>query len=323
MSLELKTTITGLFVAAILGGCASVAPAVLVDARNAYESSSNGLAGKMTPTELYDAEKVLDKANREFAANGDTPKVHDYSYIAMRKIELANIKARIEVDRQSIAESERKSVAARDAQLNAANEHLKQTQEQLADTRDQMKDERNANALTTAQLQDANNAKTQALEDAESKLDAEKRARMEAERRLGSAMRDLEAVAAVKQETRGVVITLNGSVLFPSGKYDLLETARARLDQVAEALKAQTDEKRMVVEGHTDNRGSDAINDPLSFNRASAVREYLISRGVDSNKITAVGMGSRRPLVDNSSAENRANNRRVEIIIQAPPLSMR
>jgi outer membrane protein OmpA-like peptidoglycan-associated protein len=53
--------------------------------------------------------------------------------------------------------------------------------------------------------------------------------------------------------------------------------------------------------------------------RANAVREYLISRGVDANKVTAVGMGSSRPLLSNASAENRANNRRVEIIIQALP----
>jgi outer membrane protein OmpA-like peptidoglycan-associated protein len=68
----------------------------------------------------------------------------------------------------------------------------------------------------------------------------------------------------------------------------------ASLDQVAEALKAQDADKRMVVEGHTDSQGSDK---------------------------TAVGMGSTRPIVDNSSAENRANNRRVEIIISPGPIS--
>jgi outer membrane protein OmpA-like peptidoglycan-associated protein len=115
------------------------------------------------------------------------------------------------------------------------------------------------------------------------------------------------------------VITLSGSVLFASGKYVLLETAKTKLDQVAEALKAQGDDRKMIIEGHTDSQGSDAINVPLSLNRANAVREYLISRGVDANKVTAVGIGSSRPLLDNGSAENRANNRRVEIVIQTPP----
>jgi len=72
----------------------------------------------------------------------------------------------------------------------------------------------------------------------------------------------------------------------------------------------------MVVEGHTDSQGSDRTNQPLSINRATAVRDYLVSRGVASERITAVGMGSSRPITDNKTAENRANNRRVEIIIQ-------
>jgi outer membrane protein OmpA-like peptidoglycan-associated protein len=118
-----------------------------------------------------------------------------------------------------------------------------------------------------------------------------------------------------------MVITLSGSVLFASGKFALLNTAMTKLDQVAEALKAQDADKRMVVEGHTDSQGSDKINQPLSLNRGNAVRDYLVSRGVASEKITAVGLGSTRPIVDNKSAENRANNRRVEIVISPAPIS--
>ena len=128
-------------------------------------------------------------------------------------------------------------------------------------------------------------------------------------------MKDLAAIAAVKEEARGVVITLSGSVLFASGKYELLNTAMTKLDQVAEALKAQDASKRMVVEGHTDSQGSAASNQPLSLNRANAVRNYLVSKGVAGDKISAVGMGSSRGVADNNTAENRANNRRVEIVI--------
>ena len=134
-------------------------------------------------------------------------------------------------------------------------------------------------------------------------------------------MKDLAAVAAVKEEARGMVITLSGSVLFASGKFALLNTAMTKLDQVAEALKAQDADKRMVVEGHTDSQGSDKVNQPLSLNRGNAVRDYLVTRGVASEKITAVGLGSSRPIVDNKSAENRANNRRVEIIVSPAPVS--
>ena len=152
-------------------------------------------------------------------------------------------------------------------------------------------------------------------------LETEKQARMTAEAKLAGAMKDLATIAAVREEARGLVITLSGSVLFASGKYALLETAKVKLDQVAEALKAQNADKKMVVEGHTDSMGSEAVNQPLSVNRANSVRDYLVTRGVDANKISAVGLSSNRPLLDNRTAENRANNRRVEIIIQPAQVS--
>src|SRR5665811_1626795 len=133
------------------------------------------------------------------------------------------------------------------------------------------------------------------LEKGAAQLEAEKQARLTAEGKLAGAMKDLAAVAAVKEEARGMVITLSGSVLFASNKYALLNTAMTKLDQVAEALKAQDADKRMVVEGHTDSQGPDRINQPLSLNRATAVRDYLVSRGVASDKIRAVGMGSGKP----------------------------
>jgi outer membrane protein OmpA-like peptidoglycan-associated protein len=154
-------------------------------------------------------------------------------------------------------------------------------------------------------------------------LEVEKQARTSAEVKLAGAMKDLVAIAEVKEEARGVVITLSGSVLFASGKYALLNTAMTKLDQVAEALNAQDAEKRMIVEGHTDSRGSDSTNQPLSLNRATAVRDYLVSRGVASERITAVGLGSSRPIIDNKTVENRASNRRVEIIIGGSGLSAR
>jgi len=114
-----------------------------------------------------------------------------------------------------------------------------------------------------------------------------------------------------------MVITLTGSVLFASGKSELLPTATVRLNEVAEALKAQTD-RDMLVEGHTDNVGMVQSNLELGQRRAAAVRDYLVSRGVDSNRIKAVGIGEARPIADNNTPEGRANNRRVEIIVSPP-----
>jgi outer membrane protein OmpA-like peptidoglycan-associated protein len=286
-------------------GCATTPPAQLVEARTAYAASNNGLSAKLTPTELHDAWLVLDKANQEFDRHGDTLQCRDYAYIAQNKVQLADVKARTELDRQKIAEAVKAGVVVRDNQV-------KSTQAALSSTREQLKSERRDS-----------NAKSEEIEKTAEQLATEKQARMTAEARLAGAMKDLAAIAAVKEDSRGLVITLSGSILFASNKFALLNTAMTKLDQVAEALKAQGSDKQMVVEGHTDSQGSDRINQPLSLNRAASVRDYLVTRGVESNKISAVGMGSSHPLLDNKNAENRANNRRVEIIIQPSHLSTR
>jgi outer membrane protein OmpA-like peptidoglycan-associated protein len=302
--------------AAILSGCATTAPTELVQAREAYTHSSEGLAAKLAPTEIYDAKKVLDQANKEFDDHGDTPWVRDYAYIASRKLELADVKARTERDRQTISAAVKAGVVVRDAQV-------KDAKSVIASTREELKDERRNNREESSALRATNSAQGRDLAQTTEQLDVERQGRFVAEQKLAGAMQDLTAIAAVKEEARGVVITLSGSVLFVTGQYALLQTAQTKLDQVAEALKAQSDDRRIVVEGHTDSRGSDAINQPLSLNRANAVRDYLISRGVVSQKISALGMGSSHPLADNDSAENRANNRRVEIVVSPASVTQR
>lgn len=291
--------------AGLMGSCATTAPPELVQARTSFTASNSGLAAKLAPTELHDAWTVLAKANKEFDEHGDTTMCRDYSYIAQNKLELADVKARTELDREKIAEAVKAGVVMRDSQV-------KSTKAALSSTREQLKQERRDST-----------AKTEEIEKTAEQLATEKQARLTAEGRLADAMKDLATIAAIKEEARGLVITLSGSILFASNKFALLNTAMTKLDQVAEALKAQASDRRMIVEGHTDSQGSDRINQPLSVNRAGAVRDYLVSRGVESDKISAVGMGSSRPLLDNRNAENRANNRRVEIIIQPSHLSAR
>ena len=316
MKTHLVSVIVTAAVAGFTGACATTAPVELVEARGAYTASSAGLSARLTPTELYDAKKALDKAEQEFSAHGDSLECRDYAYIAQRKIELSDVKARTEVDREKIAEAAKAGVLVRDTQV-------KTSQAALASTREELSKERRDNSASSNQLRAANSAQGKELEATAAQLEVEKQARLTAEGKLAGAMKDLAAVAAVKEETRGTVITLSGSVLFASGKYALLETAMTKLDQVAEALKAQDPDKRMVVEGHTDNQGSDRLNQPLSLNRATAVREYLVSRGVDAQKISAIGMSSSKPITDNRTSENRANNRRVEIVIAGSTISTR
>jgi outer membrane protein OmpA-like peptidoglycan-associated protein len=114
------------------------------------------------------------------------------------------------------------------------------------------------------------------------------------------------------------VITLSGSVLFATGKSELLATASARLGEVADALADQP-ERGITVVGHTDAQGDDSYNLKLSERRAEAVRTYLISRGIAADRVKAVGRGKTEPIADNNSPEGRANNRRVEIVLAPNP----
>lgn len=145
-------------------------------------------------------------------------------------------------------------------------------------------------------------------------LAAEKAARLEAERKAAAAMASLNEIAKVKEETRGVVITLSGSVLFATGKSDLLPIAKDKLNQVAKALTDQGF-KSIVVQGYTDSVGSASDNDALSLRRAQSVRDYLVRQGVPSEKATAEGKGASNPVADNKTPDGRAENRRVEIVV--------
>ena len=113
-----------------------------------------------------------------------------------------------------------------------------------------------------------------------------------------------------------MVITLSGSVLFASAKSDLLPDAQIKLGDVAKALSEQDPNSKIVVEGHTDSQGAAAFNQDLSQHRAESVRAYLVSHGIAADRVTAQGFGPSRSVSDNATAEGRANNRRVEIVIQ-------
>jgi outer membrane protein OmpA-like peptidoglycan-associated protein len=113
-----------------------------------------------------------------------------------------------------------------------------------------------------------------------------------------------------------MVITLSGGVLFASGKTELLPAAQLKLNEVADALIKEDPLSKIVVEGHTDSQGSAPFNQDLSQRRAQSVRDYLVSRGIASDRITAQGYGLTRSVADTGSPEGRANNRRVEIVVQ-------
>jgi outer membrane protein OmpA-like peptidoglycan-associated protein len=153
-------------------------------------------------------------------------------------------------------------------------------------------------------------------QEANTNLEAERQARAQAEAQARQAMAELERMANVRRESRGLVITLSGQVLFVTDQATLLPAARTSLDSVVAALKGVKPETgKVVIEGHTDSTGARGYNLELSQKRAQAVRDYLVSHGVPGDLLTTQGLGPDRPVANNRSPEGRANNRRVEIVI--------
>ncbi len=109
-------------------------------------------------------------------------------------------------------------------------------------------------------------------------------------------------------------LSIPNDISFASGRYDIQPRLMPILDQFAQGLNQQPSMEVRIV-GHTDNTGSDAVNNPLSINRAQSARDYLVSRGVAAQRISIDGRGSREPIADNSTEAGRARNRRIDIYL--------
>ena len=135
--------------------------------------------------------------------------------------------------------------------------------------------------------------------------------------------------AEMEQATQGTGVTVSqtadnrlkldipSDVSFDTNRYDIKPNLRPILDRFATTLN-QNPVTTVTIIGHTDTTGTDAINNPLSVNRAASTRDYLVARGVATNRIVINGRGSREPIADNNTAEGRAKNRRVEIFVAEP-----
>lgn len=260
-----------------LAGCAHRPPsAELISARNAYEEARTGPAATLAPDKLYEAKRALEKAERAYSDDPQSAEEKHFAYIAQRVSMIADTYGAL-------------AVTQREGML-AAQEH------------DRLQDSLRLEAESQ-------------LASSQQDLATERDARRKAEMNLRNALSSLEEIAQVKEEARGLVITLNGAVLFATNKTELLPTAKSRLDEVATALKELKPGQTITVEGHTDSVGTDEMNMKLSQGRAESVRDYLISRGVQKDVVSAVGKGESAPLAQNTTPDGRANNRRVEIII--------
>lgn len=287
-------TAFGLLIAAGCGARAAQPPQQLADARRAYQVAAEDPAAMLIADDLAEARRSLDAAERSFQEHGAASPTESLAYVAQRRA----VAVRAKADAMRALEDKRMALAELD-RLGARHEAL--SREQLERERGQL----------VAMQQEA----------------AERRARAAAEEKVH---KELSGIAGVKSEdsARGVTVTLSGADLFHVGKADILPKGKEQLDQIAKALEA--DQRRLLVEGYTDSTGSARLNERLSAERADAVRKYLVDHGIDAGRIRAEGLGQRHPIADNATAQGRAANRRVEIIVehaagteQAPELHQR
>jgi outer membrane protein OmpA-like peptidoglycan-associated protein len=134
---------------------------------------------------------------------------------------------------------------------------------------------------------------------------------------LDKQAQELEKVAETKRTEQGVLVNFKGDLLFESGSAALKPAAIDQVSQVG-AILAKYSEDHVKIEGHTDNVGAVSINEELSKRRADAVREVLLSKGVQPTQMLVLGAGKARPVADNRTAAGRAKNRRVEVYITVP-----
>lgn len=248
------------------------------------------LSQQASANDLDLARKKLAQAESAFAAHEPSPLVDHLAYLARRHAEAG--------------------------EARASEAHYRQVVAHARDDRDKIlmeartREANNAHAQANAARDQAETARQQA-ETARQQADAAKSEAAAAAAQLSDAQKQLADLQAKKTD-RGVVVTL-GDVLFDTGKATLKPGADLALNRLATYL-ANNPDTRVMIEGHTDSRGSDDYNLGLSQRRAQAVATALESRGIAASQVQILGRGKDYPVASNETPEGRQQNRRVEIV---------
>lgn len=323
-------------VAFVVASCATIdvpTPALRQarDAVRAAQTDPAVLSG--APLELRRATEALERADRALV-NGEPPREIDhYSYVATRRAETAIAHAAAKSDEAAIKTAEvdrertRADVRTLEAQVARADAEMQRAQaaaatEQAAIARQQALSARTqaaqANQLAAQSQVEAAGARNQAAQAqgqailAQTAADQSRADAQAAEARANELQKRMAELEATKVD-RGRLVTL-GDVLFEFNRAEVRPTAQARLARLSEFLK-QFPERKVLIEGHTDNVGSTAYNEQLSARRAESIRAQLMLAGVGSERMTTIGYGKDYPIASNDSDTNRALNRRVEVYI--------
>jgi outer membrane protein OmpA-like peptidoglycan-associated protein len=286
-----KTNISPLVIAAAafaLAGCETKpeTSGVIEQARAAVDAAaSDANVAKFAPTELQRARNLLVNAESNLKSKGarDVNTAH-YAYLATQMAHIAEQRAheQIALERVKSGETERQKIllAARENEANSALSQARQAQAAAEQARNEAQNARSEVAAAQSEAQ-----------------------------RLASELQNVKT----SQTNRGLVLTLN-DVLFDTGRSELKPGARRTLDQIAQFLNEHP-ERRVQIEGFTDSQGGNDFNMELSQSRADAVASAIIQRGIDAQRVRALGYGEEFPVASNANSGSRQLNRRVEIIV--------
>jgi outer membrane protein OmpA-like peptidoglycan-associated protein len=307
MPVNVRRFLAGLLPLAVVAGCASAeveqaAKAQLGRAQTAYrQAQSDPSVQAYAQLQLADAQKAFQAAEQ-----AKTPEeMQQLGYLAERKAQIASTVGatrKIEQDTQQLSKE------TGDILLQKRERELRAARGEADDAR-KAAEARARDAETKAR--EAEQARAQA-ESARAQADAEAKARAAEQAKTATLTRELADLKA-QQTERGLVLTV-GDVLFATGKAEIASGGLRSINKLAEFLK-QNPKRNLLIEGYTDNTGSEDFNLGLSQRRADAVKDALTAKGVASDRITTKGYGPKYPVVANDSAAGRQQNRRVEVVV--------
>jgi len=294
-----KPLVAALGVSALaLAGCASAPTTtpVLAEARTQLETArSDANAQKFASEDLQRAAGLLTNAEAAAKSRKDAAIIDHYAYLSTQTSKTARElgRARAGEERMAAASTERERIRL-DARTQEAAQARMQAQQAQA----------SANQATAAAAQ------------AQADV-ASKQAQLSMEQERTADLQQQMDELAAQHSSRGLVVTL-GDMLFDTGRAELKSGAGRQLDMIGTFLQDHP-ERKVLIEGFTDNVGSEAYNQELSQRRAEAVRTALATRGVDASRIDVAGYGEEYPVGTNADAGGRQLNRRVEVVLSNGP----
>lgn len=287
-------------------------PLELYEAMNAVQIADAAGAEKYASDSMTTAKRALQNAEDENRHKKNRKEVITYAREAVQTAE----DARLITIRKIKAEDDAAQQKARQDAEQAAQQAKVNAEEQAA---------RRAQAEAAAQEAAARAAEARAARESAEQQAQQAQQQAQAAQQQTAQMRErlrqqLNAVLQTHETARGLIVNMS-DVLFDFNKYTLKPEAREKLAKVSGILLAYPDLK-LQVEGYTDNIGSDEYNQKLSEERADAVRDYLVTQGVQQPNITAQGYGKTHPVADNSTNAGRAQNRRVQLVVSGQAIGI-